>query len=285
MRILNPHNLPEVLVRAVTGDYDRTPKENRMSVTDLINPPMMRHFKLKHWDELVENVDDLAWSLFGKAFHDLMDRYAPDPAQSEYKLEYYVEPYTLVGQPDVHSGGVLDDYKVTSCYSFILGDQKSWENQLNVYAWLLGKHNIPINRIRIIAILRDWQKQKAIQPDYPNSPFHVVEVPLWTEERAAEYIKERIRMHQELLECTPEDKWQKETTWAVVKPGAHRATRVLETKEQAIEFINKSTPATHRDALYIEERPGEKSRCKFYCPARKVCVYNKEEVKEDGESS
>ena len=270
MRVLNPNNLPEVLVRAVTGDYDRTPKENRMSVTDLINPPMIRHLKLKNWDRLEENVDDLAWSLFGKAFHDLMDRYAPDPYQSEYKLEYYVEPYTLVGQPDVHFGGVLDDYKVTSVFSFILGDKPEWESQLNVYAWLLGKHSIPINRIRIIAILRDWQKQKSmVEPDYPKSPFHVVDVPLWTPERAEEYIKERIRMHQELLECTPEDKWQRETTWAVMKPAAKRATRVLDTRELAEAWVKDN-----KGEFEIVERPGEKTRCRFYCGARGVCPYN-----------
>jgi hypothetical protein len=170
---------------------------------------------------------------------------------------------------------VLDDYKVTSCYSFVYGDKPEWEAQLNVYAFLLGKHNIPINRIRIIAILRDWQKQKSvIEPDYPKSPFHVVDVPLWVPERTEEYILKRIRMHQELLECTPEDKWQRETTYAVMKPGAKRATRVLETKEAAIEYINNYTPPTYRDALFITERPGERTRCRFYCPARGVCEFN-----------
>jgi hypothetical protein len=279
MKILNPNFLPDVLVRAAVGDYIRNPDANRrMSVTDLINPPLIRSLKLKHWDEIEQNIDDMAWSLFGKAFHDLMNKYAPPGASSEYKIEHYFDPYVIIGQPDVHKGGILDDYKVTSVWSFAFGDKPEWEAQLNVYAWLLAMKSVQISELRIIAILRDWVKTKSMQHDYPNSPFHVVNIPLWDINKQAHYVGERVAMHQNPKECTPEDKWQREDSYAVKSVGVKKARRVLATEEEAILWATDNMKGKYE----IEKRDGEKIRCKFYCPARTFCPYNKETESEVG---
>jgi hypothetical protein len=277
MLISNPNNLPEVLVRAATGDYVRNMSPERMSVTDLINPPLIRALKLKHWNDIIEVVDDMAWSLFGKAFHDLMDKFAPLGSTSEYKIEHYFKPFLLVGQPDVHAGGILDDYKVTSVWSFMFGDKPEWEAQLNTYAWLLSMRKVQISELRIIAILRDWVKTKAMQADYPKSPFHVSLVPLWDINKQAQYIGERIKAHLDPKECSKEEKWQREDSWAILSPGVKRARRVLSTENEAILWATDNMKGKYE----IKKRDGERIRCKFYCPVRAFCEYAKD--LDDGE--
>lgn len=271
MRINNPNNLPDVLVRAAIGDYDRRPNPNRMSVTDLINPPMIRHLKIKHWDDIEVDIDDLAWALFGKAFHDLMHRYS-GPAISEEKIEQQIGSLVLVGQPDVHLDGVLDDYKVTSVWSFIYGDKPEWESQLNIYRYLLFAKGILITEARIIAILRDWVKTKKVQPDYPRSPFHVADIPLWPIPTTLEYINKRLVAHAELELCTPDDKWQRDTTYAVIGDGKKKASRVLDSEEAAQEWATANMKGKYDIVL----RRGERIRCGFYCLVKDVCPYSKE---------
>jgi len=73
MKILNPRNLPESLVRAVTGDPEKRPNLERFGVNDLIGAPLPRYLKFKHWDELTDTVENRAWMMLGQAFHLLMD--------------------------------------------------------------------------------------------------------------------------------------------------------------------------------------------------------------------
>ena len=273
MIITNPNNLPDVLIKAAFGDQTRVANPERMSVTDLINPPLIRHLKLKHWNQLSEDIDDLAWSLFGKAFHDLMHKYSSPCAMSEYKIEHKFGPYTLVGQPDVHLDGILDDYKVTSVWSFIYGDKPEWEQQLNIYSWLLSTKNIQTNELRIIAILRDWVKTKIFTTNYPKSAFHVINLPMWTINDQVRFIGDRIKAHQNPVECTSDEKWQRETKYAVVVPGIKKAKRVLDTEQEAMEWINAQKKGNYE----ITMRLGETIRCNYYCPVRGFCEYAKKE--------
>ena len=53
------------------------------------------------------------------------------------------------------------DYKCTSVWSIIYG-KKELHNQLNFYAWLVEQSKeIEVNRLQIVAVLRDWQRTNA----------------------------------------------------------------------------------------------------------------------------
>lgn len=273
MKILNKNNLPEALVRAAKGDGDHTPSETRMSVTDLIGSPWMRHMKMIHYKDVSVEVEDMTWLMFGNAFHAMMNKYAPEDATSEIRIELDVNGYTLVGIPDVHKDGILDDFKTTSVYSFLLGEKVEWERQLNVYVWMLRQKGIEIKQIRIIAILRDWMQRKTIEDNYPKKPLIAVDIPLWDNETAETYIRERIEAHKLLTPCTPEERWRKPTTYAVKVKGIKTAKRVLPTKEEAEEWL-ASNSLKFKVPTYIEERPGEDSKCLNYCNYAKWCTYN-----------
>lgn len=273
MRILNPRNLPEALVKAAIGDKDYSPDPNRMSVTDLIDSPWRRYLKQLHYGDISVDVEDMTWLLMGKAFHLLMDKYAPDEAVSEEKIEIPYNGITLVGVPDVHQGGILYDYKTTSVYSFILGEKVEWTQQLNVYRWMLNSIHIEINKIQIIAILKDHMARKATEPDYPSKPLIAVDIPLWTLEETQKFIDSRIEAHKNLEPCSPEERWSKPTTYAVKMKGVKTAKRVLTSHDDAAEWMANNIKDLKN--AYIEERPGEDSKCLRYCNYAKWCQYNR----------
>ena len=279
MKILNPRNLPEPLVRAVSREEGYAPNPNRMSVTDLIGPPMIRFLKLKHWDEITEVVENMTWMMFGTAFHLLMDKHSGD-AISEQKIEYDYPPYTIVGVPDVHKDGILYDYKVIRAYALVLSGKAEWVNQLNTYVWLLKQSKgIDIKEIKIIAILRDWSEITAEKDqNYPQAPLWEVRIPLWDPEYAYGYIVGRMAAHSAVVPCSPEEKWTKPDTFAVKVKGIKKAKRVLDSMAEAEKWM-ANNPQGKKG--YIETRPGEDSRCKRYCSVSQFCEYNRYLKKEE----
>jgi len=178
----------------------------------------------------------------------------------------------------------LTDWKVTSCYSFLLGDKPEWEAQLNCYAWLYRQNGFQVTKLQIVAILRDWMASRAEkEPDYPQCAVMVVEIPLWEPTVIQEYIEHRVRIHQEaedvpddwLNPCSPQERWEKPTTWAVMKKGNKRATRVYEEEPMARAHMLQQSALNAKD-FEIVERPGESVRCERYCKAAPFCSQKKE---------
>lgn len=274
MKITNPNNLPECLVRSVTPDPDKVIDPHRMSITDLINPPLIRYLKQQHAGEMEERVDDMVWLMLGTAFHSWVEKFSPDNA--EVKIEYEFAGFTIVGIVDLIEGRTVCDYKVTSTYSFLLGEKPEWEAQLNCYAWLLAQRDQKIDGLKIIAILRDWQASKAkYDQNYPQSAIMQHTVKLWTPEKQEQYVQDRVEAHKRRLGCAPRpctdaEKWYKGDTWAVKVPGVKTAKRVLETKEEAEKWAEEHLKVKYE----IEYRMGEYNRCKSYCPVRNFCPNN-----------
>jgi hypothetical protein len=285
--ITNKHNLPTPIFNAVNREYKPNPE--RFSVTDLIGPPLIRHLKLKHWEELSEDASDRLWMLLGSAVDYIISKHAEGHIMVQAKFEVPIDGIVVVGKPDIFylGPGEVQDWKVTSVWSFLLGDKKDWERQLNCYAWGIFKsENMLAQQLTINAILRDWQKSKMMQnQDYPRIPFVTKNIPLWPFEEQEAYIKQQLEYHRmsEPKECSSEDKWEKPTTYAVTKKGRKSALRVLDSRSSAGSWCIDNGHATNKDAVVeltkgieIVKRPGECVRCLNYCPVRTVCEYAKE---------
>jgi hypothetical protein len=94
-------------------------------------------------------------------------------------------------------------------------------------------------------------------------------VPLWSNEVAENFLFERVRLHLkaeagEDLPCTPEERWERPTRFAVMKQGQKRAVRVFDTCGEAEGHVTKG-------GLYVEERPGSSVRCESYCRVSSFC--------------
>ena len=267
MRITNNYNLPPAIYNALSFNYP--PKPDRFSATDLIGPPLIRQLKIKHWEELVEDASERLWALLGQGVHAALDKHADPDSFAEEKLEIPYKGKVIVCKSDNWKDKKISDYKVTSVYSFLLGEKKDWSNQLNLYAWAWRQKGFETEEAEINAILRDWQKSKAITPDYPAVPFENVKIAIWTDEEQEKYIADRFLLHTtEAKECLPEEKWQTQTSYAIMKKGRKKAMRVLYSLPEAEGYCKQNGGSE------VIERIGECKRCKNYCPVRGVCPYN-----------
>ena len=131
MKHINPQNLPEPFVKAVSG-RDRKPKTDSISVTELIKPPQMRALEREHWDEIEVDVATEVYALLGTSVHSILEKAGDDGALSEERLRVTVNgdlnmDIVLGGMVDrLDEDGTITDWKVTSVYSFILGDKQEW---------------------------------------------------------------------------------------------------------------------------------------------------------------
>lgn len=286
--LTNRLGLPKAIVHAVTNDpYTRG--ESDISVTQLITPPFQR--KLRQEVEVVEDVADRIWSLVGQIGHTIVERaypqaYSEAAAQlspsdayvqfgvvAERRLFMPVNGWTVSGQfdviEDIDGSACLQDFKFTTVYS-VMGDEpkQEWVEQLNFLRLLALHERIPIDRLRIIAVLRDWQKAKSKNAGYPSQQVVVVEIPVWPVADAEAKMLERVKAHQDLNPpvCTDEERWKKGDVFAVMKNGRKTAVKLHETKAAAHDHAEQLGPE-HT----VVRRDGEFTRCMSYCNVAHAC--------------
>lgn len=271
MQVTNNYNLPEQIVKAVTFST-REPQDKTISVTELIGPSWIRHLRRSHWAEITEDASDRLWALLGQSVHYIVDKHELTNSISEERLSAEIGGYIITGQADNYNGDIkaVEDWKVTSVWSFLNGVKAEWEAQLNIYAKLWRMNGFEVEHLAINAILRDWQAGRAHGDGYPAIPFLVLPVDVWPAARIDAYIAGRIAAHESPAECTPDEKWQKGDVWAVMKEGRKSAVKLHELENTAIKHVEE-LGAKH----YVVKRPGECTRCKSYCPVRAFCEFNK----------
>jgi len=283
MKLTNNKNLPQEFVNAIKL---YKPDPDRMSVTHLIDEPLIRTLQIEKWDEIVVDASDYVLMMLGISFHKQMENESDE--HSERKYEDLIDGIALVGKADLYRPKTqsIEDYKVTSVWTIIFGDRiKEWEKQLNVYCYQYRSRGLPVAKLQIHCILRDWSETRAQrEDDYPKNNFVTINIPIWSIEEQMEYIEQQLEFHRMCPkgECSPESKWQKETKWAVMKEGRKSALRVLDTEEDAIKWcelkgygkvINNSITLGKDLSAKIVERPGECTRCLKYCAVRSVCEF------------
>ena len=272
MKITNKLGLPSALVAAVANDpYD--PGSCDITVTRLISPPRKVALEAQHSKELTEDVSDRLWSLFGQAVHHILER-ADQEAITEERLSIERQGWKISGKFDrlVLTDGVLQEYKVTTASNARNGGREEWSAQLNVLGTILRENGIPVNRLEVIMIIRDWNRHLVSKSsDYPAQQALKLELPLWSEEECECYIDERIRLHQSARKvlplCTPEERWASPDTWALCKEGRKTAVRVYSDKTDAY-----ATLEVAGEKHFVEHRPGRNIRCESYCPAAPFCT-------------
>lgn len=223
MKITNKHNLPEAIVSAMKNDAYAGPQNElkRISVSTIKDSPRIHFLKVKHWEELEEDVSDGLWKMLGTAIHTLLERADKSESVKEQRIDVELDGITISGQMDVRNGEEITDYKSTSAWTIIFnpGGKKEWIEQLNIYAWLVYKKlGILIKKLQVNAILRDHTGSKVVEgSNYPKIPFAMVDLPVWSIDKTETYLKERIKLFKscvgvaddKLPECTQADMWEK----------------------------------------------------------------------------
>lgn len=281
MNYTNTHNLPSSVVDAMThSTYDLSKTDvTKLSVTSLIDAPKSRLLRVRHWNEITEDVSENLWRILGQAVHSVMEGIKEKDRFIEERLSEKVGNSIVTGKIDLYEAKekIVQDYKITSVWSVVNGAKPEHEKQLNSYAWLYRKAGFEVNSLRIVSLLRDWQKSKAGDGNYPVIPIVVTLVKLWTIGEQQEYIESRVRLHEACMKdeddaippCSPEERWQTPDVWAVHKGKNIRATKLCSSMAEAEET------AKTVEAARIEFRQGEDKKCLGYCPVKQWCSYGK----------
>jgi hypothetical protein len=290
MIFTNKHNLPEFVVNALKrDDYE---KSGEFSATGLLKSPRQRLLAERHDAEIEMDVSEFTWSVLGTAVHSAFERRgsAEDVIVEERMTVHVPTKYGTVsvsGKPDLVdlSDLTLYDYKCTSVWAFILGGKPEWEKQLNIYRWMLKEcKGIEIKHIKVCAVYRDWarrayeeaQKKNPFSCDYPECNIGIIDIPLVPYEAVASNVVKLIERHKsqedktdnQLMLCTDDDRWCRESCWAVKKKGGKRALSggLHPTQEAAMAFA-----ATQAVPTEIERRTGRNIKCESYCSAAAFC--------------
>jgi acid stress-induced BolA-like protein IbaG/YrbA len=272
MKITNKFNVPETLVALATRDY-YTKGKSDYSVTEIISPPRIQRLRREHFEEIEQDVSDMLWMLLGTALHVVAERSEVSGHTNEERLSVGVDGIILSGaidlQKDEADGITITDYKFTSAWA-LMNDKPEWEQQQNIYKYLVERvKKKPVKALKICAFIRDWSRRDAQnKADYPQAPIQVIDIPMWTFDRTEHFIKERVEMHRdskvnadwgdELPLCSEEERWVRQTTYAVKKEGRKTAIRVFDTQDEA-DALLKEMP--EKDKGFIEIRKGEAVRC------------------------
>jgi hypothetical protein len=293
MQITNKFGLPEFLLKVARNDKYSKGNANE-SATGLIRSPQISRLSSVHFKDMEKDVSDVIWSLLGKSFHAIAEEGADENYLPEERLFMEIDGWTISGAIDLQqlpdNMVLAKDYKMTTVYGW-QKDKPEWEQQLNIYGQLIREcKGMDIAGLEIIGLLRDWRKSEVERTEgYPPAPIQVMKIPVWDAAKATAYIRERVAVHQDAIArvefgeplppCSDEERWAQPSSWAVIKKGNTRATKVFETEEAAEEGLKLyREKAKKGDVFEIEHRPGKFSRCEGdWCGVAQWCEQWKKE--------
>lgn len=300
MKITNRTGIIPALAACVAHDDYEKGDSTDYSVTELLAPARQRTLLERHDKELKIDVADMIYAFMGKIGHTILERAKIEGDVAEHRVSAKIDGFTIAGKFDrLVQGNILIDLKVMSVWEIIYGlrEDKKW--QLNMYRWLAAANGIKVDKLMIVGVLRDWsvgeaeRRARANDTSYPKHQVVQIEVPIIDDEQVFDFMRLRISAHERarntpnwLPDCTPEERWETPTKYALMKEGRKSALRVMEdeaelhkwavdnffadwVKEQSINQIK------FRPKVYVERRIGQSVRCSRYCNALDVCTQGK----------
>lgn len=277
MNYTNLHGLPQAFVDAVMNDSYTGGGD--ISVTKLIDTPQRRVLHKQFSNLIVEDVIEKMYSMWGQVAHGILER-SDKQAIVEERLYMEVGGWKLSGQLDrlLVADEAIEDWKTLSVFK---KQTKGFEEQLNIYRLLAHRNGFTVNHLRVFAIYRDWRRYEAKRGgDYPPIPFQTIDIPVWSIEDTEKFVANRVAMHQaadkgEVVECTDEERWATPTTYALMKEGGKKATKVALTSEEL---------GDPPKGFVIETRLGGYRRCAEFCDVAPFCSQYKRDQPQQLES-
>lgn len=318
MKITNKTNVTMPLLIGVLADtYDYVDDPDYLSTTTLIRP--LKQIILSSRVEQSEDVADKVNTFIGSAVHSVFEDVWFDEKARQKVMEYlgykqdiidaveinpetptdgmiavYVEPprrrkdvmgISIGGKPDLIMDGRLHDYKTSSTFKWTKGDFQDYLLQLSIYRWLY-QDLIDQDTAGVCFIFKDWKAAQAeANPDYPDSPFKEMDLPLMSIEDTEQYItgkvneyrKYRNKPEAEMPECSEEELWMDPPKYKYYSNPAKtegRSTKNFTTPADAQKHLNEKGKGV------IITEYGQPKRC-LYCPAFDICQQRRKYYPED----
>lgn len=292
MQYTNRGNIPEFMVQAVLKD-SHSMEDAKYSITQLVKPPRALQLERRHKDAIVPEASDF-WNVFiGSSVHGGIHEglKSNDDYIMEQRLFVDVNGVKISGSPDLYqkSTAIIYDHKTMTTAAFGLEVKPEYEQQLNGYAYLLRKNGYKVNGLKLNVIYLDWRKAAIKFADpakYPLVPCRTIDVPMWSEQEAEQFVLDRLALHEQnetfsdedLLHCTSKEVWERAGKIAIYpKGGAARAMRLLDTDAEVTDYL--AWKKLNRSAVQIVKRPASRQRCEQYCSAAPFCNQYQEWLK------
>ena len=268
MHFTNKYNLPSEIVSAIFRDPHY--HDGRISVTALINSPRIHQLQKRHTKEIVQDVSERLFSLYGQIAHGILERADDFEAFQEERLSIHINGWKVTGATDLYKHRrngeyLLRDYKFTSVYVSNFDLKPEWIAQVNLYSLLWRHHSFEVHRAQVVAIYRDWRRMEAERRETYPPPVQLFTVPLCSHSEAMLYLAHRVRLHQKaeslrqisFRHVYPTSSGGAEK-WAVMKKGRKTAVRLYNSRIEA-----DMAPVRVKDS-YPEHRPAEPIRCNYF---------------------
>ena len=196
--------------------------------------------------------------------------------RTEQRTDKVIDGWTVSGEYDLVIAGQLMDTKTTKGFVIQkrLHDAK-WVMQGSIYRWL-NPEVITDDSVVIECIVLDWTATAArAAPEYPQQQWVGLRLTLKSIQETESFIRtklEEITKHldtpePELPECTDEDLWRSEPSYAYyANPDATgRCTKKFDTLHEANMYLAEKGKGR------VDTRPGEVKAC-AYCSAAVLCT-------------
>lgn len=155
--MINDLGLPEWLMQKLTPLEEHVVPDGALSVTQILAPT--RQMALQLLTSPQKAVSELQPILVGTAIH----RFLESPGDHPALLVTMPDGGLLSGLVDYYdeSTGLLAEFKTTS--RWIAGPEVAWEQQIQVYAWMLGRMGKPVNSLQVVVFRTAWAKMPLVQ--------------------------------------------------------------------------------------------------------------------------
>jgi hypothetical protein len=258
-------SFPSPFMRAMQNNA-YTKGNSQFSVTQLIGPPQRTWLGIDH--QKVETPYSSFAAFLGTAMHAVLEANV-DPSQGEVaeeRMHALLCDAKISGQFDHLEKRCLYDYKTTRGSQDVMKPDHRTQVHANAYLAILNGYEV--EHVAVAYIQMDWSyMQSTLNPNYPQSPFKIF-VEDYDAKLAEDFFNRAIPEHLAALagqprECTRDEKWQKSDSFALMKPGAKRASKVCATRAEAEELL--------KPGQFIQERPGERTFCQMFCGMKDHC--------------
>ena len=276
----SPSDYPE-WIKAAAEKSSRRPtsslESRTIGVTRLTAPAWQTDLILRHRDELPEpELSEQIPAMLGTAWHAYSEQYERVDALVERPFSAHFDvdgtDWIVRGVIDAYrpETKILVDKKTAKTWSYVFGNRQ-WEEQLNIYAYLLSLDGYRVSRLVSEVLYVDWSRAayRRKPNEYPPEPFMEIEQRLWPEDNQKAFIFSRLRKLMEPVLCTAEERWERDEHWAVMRTGRKTALKRCDSEQDAAEWM-KENGGTH-----IEHRSGNPVRCLDWCPVKEFCSYGK----------
>ena len=285
---MTTYDKDQLTIDALSGYNDDTYERlgSDVSVTELLRPPRVNHLMDMYRDKLkVDDLKNIIPSMIGTGFHDQIQKRLRDNPKwlTERRLTATVDDVRIAGRFDaLYNREVLYDIKVTKVYKYMKGDYIEWEQQLNIYDWMLSKDGIKVKSLKIYMVLLDWNVGKSWKAGYPKSNIIILDLPKWTFTQQESFLKKCVSLWKNsksndqaaLPLCTQEERWAGSSTWKLYRKSNHnRATKTFPTEERAKEYLKvckTNDKDKWEDAVITEVKENPWKRCDW-CAVQQFC--------------